>query len=182
LVEEFAGTGVTIEAEEFETLDAIPEGISTLQDNQAILCVASCSELAVILPAIEQSAFEGYILTISCGSTPLLWDTLEDRDIYVSAPLIYKSENINAQEFTLKFESMYNLSTTHHGAVMFDAVHLVSGLVSGMELTRENLGAELSKGFIFSGVLGVLRIDAGVHDFEIDVYPAKISEGELRYL
>jgi len=182
VVDGLADTGIAYESEGFATEDELPEKVSNLSDNQAIFCVGSCSELAAILPALQEGGFYGYKITASCGSTPLLWNVLEGEDVYVSAPLIYKPENVNAREYVLRFESTYNISATHHGAVAHDLVDLVYGLLEGMEPTRENLKQELDKGFILSGVLGIIRVDEGVQDFSFDVYPAVISEGELRYL
>ena len=174
--------GGTYESESFSTTDELPGKISNLSGNQAIFCVGSCSELALMLSAVRDSGFDGYKVTVSCGSTPLLWNTLEGEDVYVSAPLIYKPENVNARDFVLRFESTFNTSATHHGAVAHDMVDLVHGLLEGMDPTRENLELELDKGFILSGVLGVITVNPGVHDFAFDVYPAVISEGKLRYL
>ena len=182
LIDSLADTGRVVVSEGFETTDDLPAKIVSLSDNQAIFCVGSCSELAVMLPAVRDSDFDGYKITVSCGSTPLLWNVLEGDDVYVSAPLIYKPENVNARDYVLRFESTFNTSATHHGAVAHDMVDLVHGLLEGMDPTRENLKQELDKGFIQSGVLGIIRVDPGVHDFEFDVYPAVISEGELRYL
>jgi ABC-type branched-subunit amino acid transport system substrate-binding protein len=182
LIDSLSETGMVVESEGFVTADELPGKISGLSDNQAIFCVGSCSELALMLPAVQESDFDGYKITASCGSTPLLWNTLEGEDVYVSAPLIYKPENVNARDYVLRFESMFNASATHHGAVAHDIVDLVHGLLEGMDPTRENLEQELDKGFILSGVLGIIRVDSGVHDLAFDVYPAVISEGELRYL
>ncbi len=182
LIDAMSDSGESVEAEGFESPDELPAKISNLTDNEAILCIGSCSELAHMLPAVDDSDFDGYIMTSSCGSTPLLWNTLGARDVYVSAPLIYKPENINAREYVLRFESTYNMSATHHGAVAHDMLDLVQGLLTGIDPTRENLRQELDKGFVLSGVLGVIRVNSGVHDFAFDVYPAVISEGELRYI
>lgn len=182
LLDALVSFGGTVVSEGFEAEDEIPEKISNLSDSQAIFCVGSCEELAVLIPAIQDSGFAGYRMASSCGSTPLIRDVFEGEEVYVSAPLIYKPENINARDFIVRFESTHNVSATHHGAVIHDLVYLVQGLLEGHELTRENLKQELDNDFIISGVLGVMRIDAGVHDFELQVYPAVISEGELRYL
>ena len=49
-------------------------------------------------------------------------------------------------------------------------------------MTRSTLESELSKGFMFTGVMGLMDIASGDHDFGFNVYPAKIVEGELLYL
>ncbi len=182
LIDSMSDSGESVEAQGFEAADELPAKISNLTDNEAILCIGSCSELAYMLPAVDESDFDGYIMTSSCGSTPILWNMLEEREVYVSAPLIYKPENVNARDYVLRFESTYNISATHHGAVAHDMLDLAQGLLTGFDPTRENLRQELDKGFVLSGVVGIIRVDPGVHDFAFDVYPAVISEGELRYL
>lgn len=182
LIDSLADTGRIVASEEFETTDDLPAKISSLSDNQAMFCVGSCSELAVMLPAVHDSDFDGYRITASCGSTPLLWNLIEGEDVYVSAPLIYKPENVNARDYVQRFESTFNTSATHHGAVVHDIVALARGLLEGIDPSRENLKNELDKGFTLPSLLGIIRVDPGVHDFEFDVYPAVISEGELRYL
>ena len=102
--------------------------------------------------------------------------------MYVSAPILYKSENILAIEFTEKFSANFDIPFSHHAAVGYDIVYLVHDLLEGRDITREVLGERLATDFVFSGVMGSMRIESGVHDFVIPVYPAIVLEGELSYL
>ena len=182
LEEEFTALGGTVESEGFAEVSGTSATISNLSDNEAIFCVGSCSELIEMLAAIDESAYTGHVITASCGSIPPMWELPEAQGVYVSAPLIYRAENIYAQEFIEELENEYGILSTHHGAVVYDTVRLVHGLMEGHDLTREVLGEQLQGGFIFTGVVGVVRVDPGIHDIDLAVFPALITEGGLRYL
>jgi len=102
--------------------------------------------------------------------------------VYVSAPAFYRLENLLASAFIERYEGMHGDTPNHHGATAYDIVYLIHGLLEGHEVSREVLGHHLSLGFVYSGVMGSLRIDSGVHNFEFPVYPAMVSEGGLSYL
>jgi branched-chain amino acid transport system substrate-binding protein len=156
--------------------------ISNLTSTEAIFMVGSCDVLVEMASALADSAFDGYALTASCGSSPNLYSLLDLDPLYVSAPSLYKVENLLALDFSRKYENLTSVPLTHHGATAYDVVYLVHGLLEGHEVSRDILGYQLSHGFVFSGVMGSMRMDSGVHDFEFPVYPAMISEGELSYL
>lgn len=182
LAEEFSSVGGTVESEGFGAEADMSQKISNLSDNQALFSVGSCGELSSMLMEIQDSGYDGYMITSSCGSTPLMYKVPLVGEVYVSAPLVYKAENIPAKEFMERFESVYGVLPTHHGAVVHDILHLAHGLIEGHEISRESLKQQLDDGFIYPGVVGIIRIDAGIHDFDLQVFPAVISEGELRYL
>ncbi|UCE80673.1 MAG: ABC transporter substrate-binding protein [Methanobacteriota archaeon] len=182
LVDEFSAAGGAVESDGFESEEDLYESISNLLDNEAIFAVGSCSEIGPMISDIKNHSYEGHILVASCGSIPQMWELPQMEGVYVSAPLIYREENIYAREFMESFENTYAITPTHHGAVAYDILYLVQGLMIDHDLTRENLKEQLDGGFIFSGVVGILRIDAGEHDFDLSVFSAVISEGGLRYL
>ena len=182
LVDEFLAIGETIESEGFDLNSDISERISNLSDNEAIYCVGSCGEIINMMLEIRNSGYEGYLMVASCGSIPQMWNLPQMQGVYVSAPLIYRAENIYAQDFMERFESTYEIPPTHHGAVVFDTMYLVRGLMENLDLTRGVLKEQLDAGFVFTGTVGILRIDEGEHDFSLAVFPAIIAEEGLRYL
>ena len=181
LIDEFAALGGTVESEGFD-LTNVSDSIFNLSDNEAIYSVGSCGELVNMLSEIRDTGYQGTLMVASCGSIPQMWTIPQMQDVYVSAPLIYRAENIYAQDFMERFEDTYDISPTHHGAVVYDIMYLVDGLLEADGLTREDLRDQLENGFVFSGTVGILRIDPGDHDFDLAVFPAMISEGGLRYL
>ena len=182
LIDEFLALGGTVESEGYDPAGDVQESISNLSDNDVIYSVASCGELVTMLSEIRSSEYQGILMVASCGSIPQMWDLPQMQDVYVSAPLIYRAENIYAQDYMERFESTYAIPPTHHGAVVYDIMYLVDGLLEDNDLTRQSLKDQLDNGFVFSGTVGILRIDPGEHDFDLAVFPAMISEGGLRYL
>ena len=158
------------------------EQIANLTGNQAIFAVSTCTSLAEMFEDIRASGYDGHVIASSCASSTFMWSLEAADGVYVSAPLVYKKENILARAFIEDFRLTYGLNATHHAAVTYDIVHLVHGLLEGNEVTRTSLEAELNRGFMFTGVMGSLDIVGGVHDFDFGVYPARIVEGELLYL
>jgi branched-chain amino acid transport system substrate-binding protein len=156
--------------------------IANLTGNQAIFAVSTCTSLAMMFGDISESGYDGFIIASSCASSTFMWSLEEANGVYVSAPLMYKQENILARAFIEDFRITYGTDVTHHGAVAYDIVTLVHGLLEGKEATRSALEHELGQGFIFTGVMGSLTIEPDEHDFDFDVYPARIVEGELLYL
>ncbi len=183
MVEEFYAVGGTTDSQMcgLEETDFTAE-VANLSHTEAIYVVSSCEFIVDMISTVHASGYTGHLLTASCGSSPNMYDLLDAEVVYVSAPPLYKLENQLASAFIERYESIYASPLTHHGAVAYDLVYLVHGLLEGHEVSREALGYHLSQGFVFSGVMGSLRIDPGVNDFEFPVYPAMVSEGMLSYL
>lgn len=183
LIDEFEATGGAVESQACTIGDLdFTEEVEALSDNEAIFVVAHCTTLVAMFSAIEESGYTGHLLASSCASSPRLRETIPQPLVYVSAPILYKSENILAIEFTEKFSANFDIPFSHHAAVGYDIVYLVHDLLEGRDITREVLGERLATDFVFSGVMGSMRIESGVHDFVIPVYPAIVLEGELSYL
>ncbi len=180
---EILATGGSVQAEacSVDQTDFDAE-VENLTGNQAIFVASTCTSLALMFEAIFDNGYEGYVVASSCASSAFFWDLGSTNGIYISAPLLYKKENILARAFIEDFRQAYGIDVTHHGAVAYDIVHLVHGLLEGKEVTRSSLGYELSQEFIFTGIMGSLTIASGEHDFGFSVYPAMIVEGELLYL
>lgn len=176
-------TGGTIESQICAEGDAdFSDEVANLTDNDAIYAVSTCVSLSQMFEAIRDSGYDGHVLGSSCASSTFMWSVEAADGAYVSAPLLYKQENILARAFMEDFRQTFGIGVTHHGAVAYDIVHMIHGLLEGKEVTRNSLEYELSRGFIFTGVMGSLTISPGDHDFDFDVYPARIVEGELLYL
>lgn len=182
-IDAFAEVGGTVQSQSCAADETdFSDEVANLTGLEAIFAVSTCTSLSTMFEAIQDSGYGGYVLGSSCASSTFMW-TLDAADgVYVSAPLLYKQENIFASSFTEEFHQEYGISVTHHGAVVYDIVHLVHDLLEGREISRGSLESELSQGFIFTGVMGGFVIPPGGHDIAFNVYPARIVEGELLYL
>ena len=183
MVEAFSAAGGTVDSERcaLDETDFTVE-VANLSHAEAIYFASSCAVLVDMISTAHDSGYAGHVLTSSCGSSPGLYDLMDPEVVYVSAPAFYRLENLLASAFIERYESMDGAPLNHHGATAYDLVYLVHGLLEGHEVSREVLGYYLSQGFVYSGVMGSLRIDPGVHNFEFPVYPAMVSEGVLSYL
>ena len=179
----FIASGGTVQPEmcSMDQTDFSSE-VANLTGNDAIFAISTCSSLALIFQAIHDSGYEGYVVGSSCASSTFIWPMEAADSLYLSAPLLYKPENIPARAFIEDFSEECGINVTHRGAVAYDIIHLVHGLLDGKEASRSSLEYELSQGFVFTGIMGNFVIAGGEHDFGFDVYPAKIVEGELLYL
>ncbi len=183
MVETFSAAGGTVDSERcaLDETDFTTE-VANLSHAEAIYIASSCSIIVDMMSTVHDSGFAGPVLTSSCGSSPGLYGMMDPEVVYVSAPAFYRLENPLASAFIERFESIHGAAPNHHGATAYDLVYLIHGLLEGHEASREVLGYHLDQGFVYSGVMGSLRIDPGVHDFQFPVYPAMVSEGELSYL
>ena len=183
LVEGFTASGGTVEQQACASDDTdFSDEIEAMIDMDAIFVVAHCPVMIAMFEALNESDYDGYLMASSCASSPRLREMIPQDGYYASAPILYKAENILAIEFTENFNENFAVPYSHHAAVGYDIVYLVHDLLEGHELTREVLDQQLEAGFVFSGVMGGMRVDAGSHDFPIPVYPVIVLEGELSYL
>ena len=183
LIDGFTASGGTVEQQACALDDTdFDDEIEALMDTDAIFVVAHCPVMIAMFEALNERDYDGYLLASSCASSPRLRDMIPQDGYYASAPILYKAENILAIEFTEKFNENYAIPYSHHAAVGYDIVYIVHDLLEGHDLTREELGQQLDGGFVFSGVMGGMRVDPGSHDFPIPVYPVIVLEGELSYL
>jgi len=183
MVETFSAVGGTVDSERcgLDETDFTVE-VANLSHAETIYIASSCEVIVEVISTLHDSGYAGHVMMSSCGSSPDLYDLMDVEEVYVSAPTFYRLENLLASAFIERYVSTHDVPPDHHGAIAYDLVNLVHGLLEGHEASREVLGYHLSQGFVYSGVMGSLRIDPGVHDFEFPVYPAMVSEGELSYL
>ncbi len=156
--------------------------VESLISNDAIFVMTSCEYLVGMLDAVKDSGYSGQVISASCGSSPGMRGILPIDPVFMSAPSVYRAENIYASDFAETFEEEFGEPLTHHGGISYDIVHIVHDILKGHNATRQDLVTNLDAGFIFTGVMGILTIDAGIHDFDVPVYPAVVSGGELSYL
>lgn len=183
LSETYIATGGEYESETWAYDTAMQASlVANLTDNEAIYVVGPCAVTLQMLRAVRAADYDGQIIASSCLATPQTWALPELEGVYLSSPLLYKSENILAISFSEKFEDRYGFQLTHHAAAGYDIINLIHGVLEGSETSRENLRTQLEAGFVFTGVLGNLMASPGMHDFVFPLFPAHVSGGELWYL
>lgn len=158
------------------------DAVATVAHKDAVFAVALRHQYSAIFLALNSSGYAGHVMGALEASIPELWSMPEAQGCYVSAPIMYGSTTSVDKDFMEEFEQRYGEPLTHQGAIGSDVLKLIWSILSDKEISRENLRNVLSMGFVHSGILGVVTLDQGVPNADIQVYPAVIEGGELRYL
>jgi branched-chain amino acid transport system substrate-binding protein len=140
------------------------------------------AHLEGLLDALSRTGYSGIILGPSTLSTPGIRETGKAEGCFVAAPRIYSDEYPFTEEVKTRYEERYGASFTHYGANAYDFLRLISSLLQGEEPTRRNLKELFDRGFSYSGILGLINVEPGTRDLSFPLFPARIEEGELRYL
>jgi len=183
LAETFEDAGGFVEELMFaETCEAEIEDLSDVLDNEAIYVAALRCQFAAVFAELNNSGYEGHVLSSSEAAAPDLWGIPDAQGVYVNAPIIYNPRAAISSTFPTEFEEYYGRELTFSGAVGADVMMLIWGLLQDREVSRDMLRQQLNQGFVFSGILGVVESEEGSNSVEIPLYPAQIIGGELEYL
>jgi branched-chain amino acid transport system substrate-binding protein len=183
LKREFEAAGGTAQIERFATskTDFALE-IQNVSANEAVYCVAALIQLKLVLVQLNQSAYQGLILTTSGAAAPYVLSVPEVDGVYLAAPAIYSLANYEAVSLAGKFEARYGRPVSSQAASGYDAIRIVAGLLRDRELSREILREALIGGFVFNGSLGNLTLPAGEHNMAFGLFRARIDDGRLVYI
>jgi branched-chain amino acid transport system substrate-binding protein len=182
LKREFEAVGGTAQVERFATSETdFALEIQNVSANEAVYCVAALVQLKQVLVQLNQSAYQGPILTSAGAAAPYILSTPEADGVYLAAPAIYSFANYEAVSFDGKFEERYGRPVSHQAASSYDAIRIVAGLLRDREPSREGLREALTGGFVYNGSLGNITASAGEHDFAFDLFRARIDDGKLVY-
>ncbi|HIH01747.1 TPA: amino acid ABC transporter substrate-binding protein [Thermoplasmata archaeon] len=157
------------------------EAVTSVADNDAVFVVALRHQFPYIFEELNSSGYSGHVLAAVEASIPEMWGLPAAEGALVSAPLMYYPGAAIDTEFVLEFEQRYGVPLTHQGAIGSDVLKLIWGLLSDGEVSMDNLRAQLTSDFVFSGILGVVTVEGGAHNIDVAVYPAVIEGGELQY-
>lgn len=179
---DFIDEGGVVIAESFTVKDPdFTESIQRLMDTEAVCIVGYVGNIVPALKQLRESGYSGVIIGSSCFSG-LVGDTPEMNGIYLAAPTIYDEGYRYGMELREKYESRYDREITHYAATGYEAVRLMAGLLTGEELSRENVRAVLERGFIFPCVFGVIEVKPGEHDIPTPLSPAHVMNNEIEYI
>lgn len=183
LTEAFEASGGTVESFGFApNCTEFSEVVANVTDNDAVFAVALRHQFQAIFDDLDSNGYAGHVLGGVEASIPEMWDLPEAQGCFVSAPIMYRSSAAVDTEFLAEFEERYGRPLTHQGAIGSDALTLIWGLLSDGEVSRENLRDQLSAGFMYSGISGIVTLEEGAHNADIQIYAAVIEGGVLRYL
>jgi len=183
LKREFEAVGGEAQIERFATSETdFALEIQNVSANEAVYCVSTLIPLRNVLVQLNESGYEGLILTTSGAAAPYITSTPEADGVYLAAPAVYSLANYEAMSFSGKFEERYGKEASYQAASGYDAIKIVAGLLRDRELSRESLREALTGGFIYNGCLGNIALPAGDHSMAVDLFKARIDGDELIYL
>jgi branched-chain amino acid transport system substrate-binding protein len=179
---DFTGGGGVVVAESFNVTDPDYTGsIQRLMDIEAVCIIGYSGNIAPALKQLRELGYSGIVIG-SSGFAGLVGEIPEVNDIYIAAPTIYDEDYRYVMELKEKYKSKYNREITHYAATGYEAIHLMSGLLTGEELSRENVRAVLERGFIFPCVFGTIEVKQGEHDIPTPLVPAYVNDNEIEYI
>jgi branched-chain amino acid transport system substrate-binding protein len=155
---------------------------ANVMDNEAVFAVGLRIHYPLILEELNSSGYEGHVLCAIGASIPTMWELPELQGCFVNAPVMYMPSATIDDEVMIEFEDRYGRPLTHQGAIGHDVIRLIWGLLSDSEVSRENLRDLLDRGFVYSGILGVVTLKQGAHNIDVPIHSAIIDGGALRYL
>ncbi len=181
--EHYNGTSVSVEfaPTQYDHEDFSDE-IATLSDNEALFMVGPRTNLVTMLCQVNSSGYAGHVIAASGATAPSVTSLPEVEGTYMVSPLFYNPANIMADEFLERFHENFAYSPTHIAACGYDSMNLLWGLMIDHELTRDTVRTVMEEGFVFTGVMGNLKVQEGCHDIPFPLFPAVVSGGELWYL
>ena len=179
----FKRTGRIVEAEGLKpAITDLKESITGLIDMEAIYVTGYIGLLENIFKQLKEENFRGSILSMNNATFPTIVTIPESQGIYVAAPVIYNPNFSFAKEIEGKYVTRYDKPFNHAAAVGYDFIRLLAGMLEDEEVSRESIKSLLEEGFIYSGVFGSVDLKPGEHDITFPLHPARIVDGEVKYL
>jgi len=182
LKESFEKTGGSIISEPFMAkAPDFKSGMLRLKNTEAIYIAGFVNIVGQAIKQLRADEYKGFILSHS-GSTSLPLSMPGLNDVYVAAPIIYNPNYVFARKAKERYEAKYDSFFTHQAANGYDFMKILAGLLDGQELSRENVRKLLEGEFSYPGIFGYIEKKQGEHDIHFPLYPARIVDGEVRYL
>ncbi len=155
--------------------------VQNLSDTDAIFAAGLTNNYEGILAHLRDAGYAGKIFLASGASSPSVRNLPTADGAFVSAPNIYRPSYSYSEELESAFKAEYNMSLSHQGVSGYDALNMVAGLLIDEVVSRENLRSLLLRGVVYSGVLGVIIVEPGQHNFGVPLFAAQIIGGVLVY-
>jgi len=105
----------------------------------------------------------------------------EAQNVYTSAPDIYNQSFLFAQKIRQKYKTEYKKEISHHAVAAYDLLQVIKGLFEDKEFSKVNVRQELEKGFIHSGIFGMINVKPESQDILFPLSPAQIKNNQINY-
>lgn len=183
LTEGFEALNGTVESHAYlKNCSDFSDHVLDVMDNEAVFAVGLRIHYPAIMAELNSSGYSGKVMCAVGASIPATWGLPYAQGCFVNAPTMYMPGANVDEEFMTEFKSRYGRDLTHQGALGSDVLRLIWGLLSDSDVSRENLRAMLDKGFVYSGILGVVVLGKGAHNIDVPIHRAVINGGALTYL
>jgi len=172
-----------VQGEPFKYGDAsLRQKVLRLKNNQAIYVVGFAREMPAVVKTLREEKYKGHILAASGYTSESERKSPEADGIYVAAAIVFKENYPLANEIKSKIKSLgSNRPFDHFFALGHDFIYLLTGLLEGKEVSRENIRKTLDEGFVYPSIFGNINVQPGDHDFDYPMYPARIVNGNLEF-
>jgi len=166
---------------EFGQTDYTDE-INQLSGTGAIYYFGPNRSVSSVVEQARALGYTGPILTVPPYLQAVPFESPPGEAVYLGAPAIYKPNFVFAREVAERYRARYAEPFNINAGFGYGAIHLMSDLLEGEELTRSNVKSVLDQGFSYGGVFGNAELLAGSHDISFPLFPARILDGKLEYL
>lgn len=148
---------------------------------KAVVLIGFDGHIAAVLRGLKALQYDGIVISTTTATLPSIQAMPEASGVYVSAPAIYNSNYLFADQVAQEYEQRFDKPFNQYAANGYDFVYMVSGLTDGRLLTKDMVKARFDKGFVYSGLFGNVELKAGSHDLEFPLFAARIIDGQLIY-
>lgn len=156
--------------------------IKALKDTDALYFIGFDQYIPVLLRQMGEQGYEGKFITVSSVAEPVPPDFPPEEEVYVGAPALYNPRFVFGKEVIGRYEEKYGKQIGMAAGFGYDAIRLMSELLEGKSLNRNQVRDVLDQGFSYSGVFGVVHLTPGTHQVSFPLFPARATGGELEYL
>lgn len=180
---DFEKAGGTLRGEIFKRKSTdFKAEINRLKHAEALYLVVNPGHYELIFQELKKQNYKGIIVGVGNVSTPRVRSLPEANGVYLVASIIYNPNFLYAREVRKKYEAVYGKQFNHYAASGYDIIKLLAGLLEDEKISRTGIKHLLEAGFIYPGIFGDLDVKPGDHDIHFPLHPARIVDGEVKYL
>jgi branched-chain amino acid transport system substrate-binding protein len=178
------GTTMRVEAAPYSGNDdgGLAAVVDRFRSLEAVYLVGFAQQILDMYQRFTAKDYGGILMSTSTATVPSLRAKHNLDDVYAGAPLIYNDSFVFAERVSERYRDRYDRFLSHYAATGYDILKIIAGMLEGEELTRQRVIEILERGFTYPGVFGEIRLPEGQNTMYFPLYPARIEEGELRYL
>lgn len=157
--------------------------VSKILTTKAVVIAGFEANCISLLKELRKQNYQGLILGTSTLSSEVFWNLEEAQGIYVSAPTVYNPNYRIVNDLSEKFKKAYNLNLHHNSAIGYDVIYLLNGLLKDEDkIDKYTIYMKLQGAFIFPGIFGDIKKEAGEQEIAPPLYPAQIQNNKLDFI